>query len=69
MENMICKGEVVPVGSEGCNIDIEKKSELLKYGLPVWILEAIEFWNSDYIYITNNDTSIEIGVAQVNMVR
>ena len=69
MENMICKGEVLPTGSEGCNIDIEKKSELLKYGLPVWILEAIEFWNSDYIYITNNDTSIEIGVAQVNMVR
>ena len=65
MENVVCKGEVVPVGSEVCNIDIEKKSEITKYGLPVWILEAIEDWNSDYIYIKNNDNSVEIGTARV----
>ena len=49
--------------------DIEKMSNIDKYGLPNWINTAIADWNTDFIYIKNFENHIEIGPVQVNMVR
>lgn len=68
MENIVV-GEKVESEEYDCCTDIEKKSDIKKYGLPPWIGDAIADWNTDYIYITNFDNRIEIGTAQVNIVR
>ena len=52
-----------------CCTDIEKKADILKYGLPIWLQDAIADWNADFIYIKNSENHIELGIAQVNLIR
>ena len=64
----ICIEEKKEAGNKCCT-DIERMDNIDKYGLPNWINTAIADWNTDFIYIKNCENHIEIGPAQVNMVR
>ena len=64
----ICMGENKEARSKCCT-DIENIEPIMKYGLPDWITEAINDWNVDFIYIKNFDNHIEIGPAQINIIR
>ena len=55
--------------ADPCSTDIENMVNIAKYGLPNWINTAIADWNTDFIYIKNYESHIEIGPAQVNMIR